>query len=71
MKFPPYTFYHIEQYENSFLFKDINNNFVKDYSRFSWQIPCKHYGKDFITTTKLTVNEYYILGYVPKKIIII
>ena len=70
MKFPPYTFYHIEQNDDKFLFKDINNNFLKPSGIYCY-IDYKYYGRDSSVEGILSLNEFLLLGYEPKRFIIV
>lgn len=70
MKHPLHTFYAVRTDADEFLFKDINNNFLKPSGIYCY-IDYKYYGRDSSVEGILSLNEFYILGHVPEKFIIV
>lgn len=70
MKYPLHTFYAVRTVVDEFLFKDINNNFLKPSGIYCY-IDYKYYGRDSSVEGILSLNEFLLLGYEPKRFIIV
>lgn len=74
MKIPKHTFYYLEDDKNKFIYKDTMNNFIKYINPF-----CVHSYIDYDFSASglgkgsgiFFNSDYYILGYVPEKFIIV